>query len=198
MLKAGYKQSLENVKELVNSYSSLSKSASDEVINCKTHIEQIKAAVRQRGSLFAEKVFGEICFLRQSGIKDEEMLNNKQIFEYVNESHEEYEAYQKRLQENAMMEETFKRKMGENATELEKLESQISGINTVIAELQSALAIQEKYKLKLRTLRVSKKIERADYSMFPRPVSHPVVVAENDVSRSVKRFFFTKPLISVG
>ena len=97
-----------------------------------------------------------------------------------------------------MMEETFKRKMGENAIELEKLESQKSGINTVIAELQSALAIQEKYKLKLRTLRVSKKIERASYSMFPRPVSHPVVVAENDVSQSVKRFFFTKPLTSVG
>ena len=88
--------------------------------------------------------------------------------------------------------------MGENATELEKLESQISGINTVIAELQSALEIQEKYKLKLRTLRVSKNIKRASYSMFPRPVSHPVVVAENDVSRSVKRFFFTKPLTSVG
>lgn len=185
-LKASYEKSLQNVKEILSSASFLRKSASKDVDHCRTHIEQIKAAVRQRGSACTDKLVGEFCVdFWQSGTEDEKKVNGlltmekSAIFECIMKARLEHEAYQKRLEENEMIEQACKRNMEEKTTDLEKIEGQIIGVNSVIAELQSALAIQEKYRRKLGNLRVSKKMKLGGCSLYPRPVSHPILGAKS-------------------
>jgi DNA repair exonuclease SbcCD ATPase subunit len=180
-LKASYEKSLQNVKEILSSASFLRKSASKDVDHCRTHIEQIKAAVRQRGSACTDKLVGEFCVdFWQSGTEDEKKVNElltmekSAIFEFIMKARLEYEAYQKRLEENEMIEQACKRNMEEKTTDLEKIEGQIIGVNSVIAELQSALAIQEKYRRKL-----GNQMELGGCSLYPRPVSHPILGAES-------------------
>lgn len=60
-LKSGYEKSFLNMKEILSSKLSLRKSASADVDHYRTHIEQIKATLRQRGTTFAEKLVGEFC-----------------------------------------------------------------------------------------------------------------------------------------
>jgi chromosome condensin MukBEF ATPase and DNA-binding subunit MukB len=98
-------------------------------------------------------------------------MEKSAIFECIMKARLEHEAYQKKLEENMMIEQTCKRNMEEKTTDLEKIEGQIIGVNSVIAELQSALAIQQKYKKKLGKLGVSKRTKKTGCSLSPTNLS---------------------------